>query len=517
MSEAELEATETAGASDPVEPAQSAESAPTDSAAEQKTEEVPEGTEAPDISITVPSPPSEPVEPDEIKSNEEQTSQSPEAPVSAPSEENSKVEVEVSNNESSEQIEPRPTLTEIREEAESPGTGESKAAQSSESLEQDTVTSVLNLCEEEIPEIPEIRPGTPEGADESADADAAGEELEGDEMAELLEELKAMKEEEEKLSSENSQLQHKLVEHFRSRRADERLGTAGDAERERGVTDYEQRYDKYLSVLQERQGESEKIKEYSDLQLETACETERERAAELAAALEEDNVFKHDSMLAAIDSRTGRQMSAELVEKILCEEAKKESEVGSIRLENIKLSRTLGKKEEQLRQKEEVAEGLHMIEFEQLKIEHQKNNERVEDRNEEINRLRGKITRTVQVLTHVKEKLHFVSNENAQQRDQLAESDVQVSVTRDRLTYIKQNRDRLRGENQKHQESGGLVNHKKLLRDLEDKNDLADHLEAHLEQLRTRHAELGELSTGIKQKITQAKVSGSFTILQAPH
>ena len=512
---------EVTGTPDPVQTGQSAESVPADTTAEQPTEgggeEVPEGTEGiagADIILTVPSPPTELVDsPEEIKSNEEQP-KSPEDPITVSTEENAKMDTAVSNNESSEQIETHPTLTEIREETESPGTGEVKAGVSSENVEEDTVTSVLNLEEGEIPE---IRPSTPEGADKSADLEETGAEPEGDEMEDLLEELRALREEEEKLSGENGQLQHRLVEHFRFRRADERLGTAGDAERERGVTDYEQRYDKYLSVLQERQGESAKIKEYSDLQLETACETERERAAELAATLEEESLFKHDSMLAAIDSRTGRQMSAELVEKILREEAKKETEVGSIRLENIKLSRNLGKKEEQLRQKEEVAEGLHMIEFEQLKIEHQKNNERVEDRNEDINRLRGKITRTVQVLTHVKEKLHFVSNENAKQREQLADSDVQVSVTRDRLTYIKQSRDRLRGENLKHQESGGLVNHKKLLRDLEDKNDFSDYLHTRIEQLRKRHAELGELSAGIKQKITQAKVSGSFSVLPVPH
>ena len=516
MSETELEvAPEVPGTPDAVQSGQSAETV-AEQTAEGGAEETLEAP--PDISLTAPSPQTESDDsPEEIKDDEEHVSQESEA---VSTDDTTNMDMEESKDQSSEHIEAHPTLTEIREETEPPGTGESKSALPSENVEQDTgvtVTSVLNLCEEVAGEIPEIRPSTPEGADKSADAEEAGEELQGDEITDLLEELKALKEEEEKLSSENSQLQHRLVEHFRSRRADERLGTAGDSERERGVTDYEQRYDKCLSVLQERQTESEKIREYSDLQLETACETERERSADLTVTLNEESVFKHDSMLEAIDSRTGKQMSVELVEKILRDEAKKESEVRSIRLENIKLSRNLAKKEDQLRQKEEVAEGLHMIEFEQLKIEHQKNNERVEDRNEDINRLRGKITRTVQVLTHVKEKLHFVSNENNQQREQLSESDLQVSVTRDRLTYIKQNRDRLRGENQKHQESGGLVNHKKLLRDLEDKNDFGNQLDTRLEQLRKRHAELGELSAGIKQKITEAKVSGSLSILQVPH
>ena len=408
-------------------------------------------------------------------------------------------------------------LTNIREEVEPPGTAEI-ATKSYETLDEVplvVVISVPNLLQDE--DIPEIRPHTPQEAEESADLVRSGAEFDGDDATDLLEELKLLKEEEEKLTSENSQLQHRLVEHFRSKRSDERVGTAGEGDRDRGVTDYEQRYDKYLSVLQERKNESEKIKEYSDTLLDTACDTQQQRAAELESVLREEDVYKRDTMLAAIDSRTGRHMTVELVEKILSDDAKKRSEVGNIRLENIKLTRNLNKKEEQLRQKEEVAEGLHMIEFEQLKIEHQKNNEKFEDKNEDINRLRGKITQTVQVLTHVKEKLHFVSKENAFLREQLAEMDVQVSIMRDRLTYMKQRRDKLRGDNLRFQEKGGLVNHKKLLRDLEDKNDLSNELETRLEQLMRRHAELGQFSAGIKQKITQAKVSGSFSVLQVPH
>ena len=53
-----------------------------------------------------------------------------------------------------------------------------------------------------------------------------------------------------------------------------------------------------------------------------------------------------------------------------------------MRLENIKLKNKLKKKEMQLKSKEELAEGLHLIDFEQLKIENQTYNEKIEERNE---------------------------------------------------------------------------------------------------------------------------------------
>lgn len=71
-------------------------------------------------------------------------------------------------------------------------------------------------------------------------------------------------------------------------------------------------------------------------------------------------------------------------------ELKKEEEVKQVRLENIKLKNRLKKREQQLKAKEELAEGLHLIDFEQLKIENQTYNEKIEERNEVRTRYRAK-------------------------------------------------------------------------------------------------------------------------------
>ena len=59
----------------------------------------------------------------------------------------------------------------------------------------------------------------------------------------------------------------------------------------------------------------------------------------------------------------------------------------------------------------QLADGLHLIDFEQLKIENLTLNEKIEERTEELLKLKKKTTQTVQVLTHVKEKLQFVQAE----------------------------------------------------------------------------------------------------------
>ena len=48
-----------------------------------------------------------------------------------------------------------------------------------------------------------------------------------------------------------------------------------------------------------------------------------------------------------------------------------------------------------------VVAGLHLIDFEQLKIENQTLNEKIEERNEELLKLRKKTTTTVQVPTRL--------------------------------------------------------------------------------------------------------------------
>lgn len=82
-------------------------------------------------------------------------------------------------------------------------------------------------------------------------------------------------------------------------------------------------------------------------------------------------------------------------------EARKNEELERVRLKNITLRMHLKKLEKSLRAKEQLAEGLHLIDFEQLKIENQTLSEKIEERNEELQKLRKKATITVQVHVYI--------------------------------------------------------------------------------------------------------------------
>ena len=72
----------------------------------------------------------------------------------------------------------------------------------------------------------------------------------------------------------------------------------------------------------------------------------------------------------------------------------------------------MSKNQKVMKKKEELADGLHLIDYEQLKIENQTLCEKIEERNEDLHRLKKNNGNVVQVLTHVKEKLQFVIKQN---------------------------------------------------------------------------------------------------------
>ncbi|RXM36285.1 Coiled-coil domain-containing protein 96 [Acipenser ruthenus] len=353
---------------------------------------------------------------------------------------------------------------------------------------------------------PKLEPGTPERpgsliiTEESIDE----EEEEGQTInrEEILAKYKALMEEKEQLNQLNGQIQNKLAEYFRRKAGDD-----ARHEKEKPVSDQEQRYLKYMATMEELKWQYAQDSEAYQLQiddLKSHCQ------GKLSLVDSEGKTFmakKKDIAVAAMRRRLGKQAALNEVEQILASEQRKECDLIQVRLANIKLKNKIRKFEAMLKEKEELAEGLHLIDFEQLKIENQTYNEKIEERNEELLKLRKKITSTVQVLTHVKEKLQFVQVENQDKKAQLMDVEAMVAHKRDILTKTKQARDGLRMDNLKLRQKCGLLGNEALLQDFEDKVDASEALSQRLEMLKRRHAELTLKCSGIKKKIDQAKPS----------
>ena len=237
--------------------------------------------------------------------------------------------------------------------------------------------------------------------------------------------------------------------------------------------------------LRKQQGEFDQLA----LDLQVRLDDKEFRALEIAETFRE---FKREILAKAEHSRTNKPLSKRVIKEFEEDEKRKDDELERVRLRNISLRTQLRKVERTLKAKEQLAEGLHMIDFEQLKIENQTLNEKIEERNEELGKLKHKKTLTVQVLTHIREKLRFVQQEIDGVREVMGEIDADINGQRATLASLKRERDVLKNENAELRRLQGFATSDLLLTDFDDRKTALESAKATVRELRDRHRMLSE-------------------------
>jgi len=334
---------------------------------------------------------------------------------------------------------------------------------------------------------------------EGAEGEQAEAEGDDGELTNLAELFKAAQEEKTASLEQNQGLQRKLVEYLRGvKKSDEQK----DAEK--SVTDQDARYFKCLAQVNELRDELRRLEGQYDktaMDMKKRFEEKEKKATEIKEAFIE---FKREIFQGAENSRTGKPIPLKLIKQFDDQELNKDSDVEKMRLANINRRNMLRKLEHTLKQKEKLAEGLHLIDFEQLKIENQTLNEKIEERNEELLKLRKKTTTTVQVLTHLKEKLQFVQAENQVLKHDLADLEIELTNKRDSLTQIKHERDSLRAENVSRRQQRGLVSSEELLLDFEKRRQDIIAKREEVQKMQADHAKLIDGIAASKRAILAA-------------
>lgn len=330
-----------------------------------------------------------------------------------------------------------------------------------------------------------------ERVDEEEEDDYYDEEEEEEEMdlgptvEELIERARA---EQQRLQDVNEGMQKKvrLALNFRNKG---RPTVNRDMSRLDGVaTRYRSSLKQWVDTLEDRD-RVESHYQTTIFGMKSTLEERIKRADDIAKAYKH---FRLEVAKSSEHSKTGRSISDRLLAQLEQEDQEKEEEVQRVRLKNIHLSNQLKRIEQTLRQKEELAEGLHLIDFEQLKIENQSLNEKIEERNEELLKLRKKTTTTVQILTHVREKLQFIEKENASLAAQLEELDAQLSERRDKLGKAKAARDTLRQKGRRIKETSVFITTPALLEDIEVYKEKKEALLFQTEDLKKEFATLAD-------------------------
>eukprot|EP00913_Durusdinium_trenchii_P018066 g16976.t1 len=305
-----------------------------------------------------------------------------------------------------------------------------------------------------------------------------------DPILELQEKMAQFLDQNEKLKGKNAALQRALI----NRRAQDKSYDASEKQSEGKVTEH-----KYQNMLNNVHSERMKLRlqqvmaaRMSD-ELKNQLEAKRQKAIECRDSFQE---FKRQIARHAEYARTGKKIQEKIIQDLcllpgtrsyyvtgsssreiknnwggeaqlgLLEEVEefeldKDAEVEEVRGSNISLKNRLAKLEQALRNKDELAENLHVIDFEQLKIENQQLNEKIEERNEELHKLRKKTIVTVQIITHMREKA-------------LQQLDQDLGAQRDLVTKTKHERDEHRQEYASLKQQTGIMNSEHLTKDFKD-------------------------------------------------
>jgi len=222
-------------------------------------------------------------------------------------------------------------------------------------------------------------------------------------------------------------------------------------------------------------------------ELKNQLEAKRQKAIECRDSFQE---FKRQIARHAEYARTGKRIPEKIIQEVEEFELDKDAEVEEVRGSNISLKNRLAKLEQMLRKKDELAENLHVIDFEQLKIENQTLNEKIEERNEELHKLRKKTVDTVQISTHMREKVQFVQQEYQGLKGELAQLDQHLAAQRDLVARTKHERDEHRAEFGKLKQQTGIINSDSLTKDFETRAELIKKLKEDIGNMKRKHGSM---------------------------
>lgn len=204
--------------------------------------------------------------------------------------------------------------------------------------------------------------------------------------------LKELQEESDDLTKQNVQLQTKIAEYL-SRKAD-------NNKRSKDVSDQEQ-YQTYMDLMENLKVQHQRSLDLHQHRMEELCQQSQEKLKQVEHEIRSFAVLKNEAAVKALTGKVGRQATLEKVEQLLADEQKKEDELACVRLNNIKLKNKVCKLEAALHSQQQLADGLLLMDFEQLKTENQTFKEKFKERGEELQRLKNKIACSVQVHNNI--------------------------------------------------------------------------------------------------------------------
>eukprot|EP00767_Chilomastix_cuspidata_P002999 gnl/Chilomastix_cuspidata/3121.p1 GENE.gnl/Chilomastix_cuspidata/3121~~gnl/Chilomastix_cuspidata/3121.p1 ORF type:complete len:372 (+),score=216.77 gnl/Chilomastix_cuspidata/3121:387-1502(+) len=294
-------------------------------------------------------------------------------------------------------------------------------------------------------------------------------------------------EENQELKAVNQQLANEVLILLQSRRVQTRIGQFKDQSSTVRVAEINPKYQQALDEIEQAREDLAARQEELDGEIDRLKEQFDGIHLEARQAGEAFFEFRKLVLGRAKSSTSGKPVPQSVADRLLAQTKDLEAELHAAQLKYITASERL----RMARSKMDAKGGdrsLHYIDYEQRRIENQTLAEKIEDRSEELLKLRRKIVDTIQVIAHMREKLQFVLTGTQHLRKELADTDEQLGAFRDTLAQLKRDKMNVRAQIEEHKRRTGLVGNPALMDDYRRKQDSFEELTEHRRRLQEEHA-----------------------------
>ncbi|KAF5287498.1 hypothetical protein FQA39_LY04126 [Lamprigera yunnana] len=260
----------------------------------------------------------------------------------------------------------------------------------------------------------------------------------------------------------NNFLQRKMAEYFRRKKMDHVLKETDQQ------VDSQTKYDKKLDAMVTFKELDDRKRNNVNLELSDLRAQKDEHQALFEANFASMQNREKDIGSGLINTQTGKPISEKVIERLIKRQNEKMMEIVKMRLTYIKLRNRVNEKKANLHKLDTIGENLHLIDYEQLKIENTSHTEKNEDRDEELNKLKVKMSETMQCLAHVREKTAALQIDYQHVKNCAENIVLDANACRERVNSVKKARDNYRQSIVKMISDSGLLTKPKLLCDMEE-------------------------------------------------
>lgn len=269
------------------------------------------------------------------------------------------------------------------------------------------------------------------------------------------------------------------------------------------INDSSTRYQEALSQFEQKMAELEQAKAQFNSELQ-AIQEKAEQADKHRLEREKDfHDIREQACKNAIKQRTNKPLTAVEINTKEGKLVKAERDLENSRIQFILTKSKYKQTEEELDQQDQLSEGLHLIDFEQLKIENQSLNEKKAEKLQDLEKIRKKIVDNAHILTHVKEKLHFVSKQKEGLITMQKKIDTDYTEARAKLATARIHRDKVRDDNSNLKKSSGLIGMTDLLYDFENRSNELELMKDKVTELKQKYNDLVAMQHELEAKIAQ--------------